>query len=276
MYKFDHEAMNAKLDLLICGCDYNYARSAAEECFGKVSMLESLLGMYCEGSDIDMINSSPVGGIVKLTGDACDCLMQAFGASAATGGAIDVCLGDYFSRRKASKGGGKIEPVRGRFELDPEDFYIKKVAEGKIDLGCIGKGYAVDEAVKILRDTWEIGSAFMNFGGSSIYAFGMPDGGGPWKVNLAGGAVYDVPESGAGIGASGTSVLGEHIVDARTGEVPQNQPFRTWAFSASAAASDALSTAFMVLGEPEIRRVCSENGVSAAVQRSEDSPVEFL
>ena len=275
MHKFDHEAMNAKLDLLICGCDYNYARSAAEECFGKVSMLESLLGMYSEGSDIDMINSSPVGGIVKLTGDACDCLMLAFGASAATGGAIDVCLGDYFSRRKAAKGGGKIEPVRGRFELDPEDFYIK-VAEGKIDLGCIGKGYAVDEAVKILRDTWEIGSAFLNFGGSSIYAFGMPDGGGPWKVNLAGGAVYDVPESGAGVGASGTSVLGEHIVDARTGEVPQNQPFRTWAFSASAAASDALSTAFMVLGEPEIRRVCSENGVSAAVQRSEDSPVEFL
>ena len=223
-----------------------------------------------------MINSSPVGGIVKLTGDACDCLMLAFGASAATGGAIDVCLGDYFSRRKAAKGGGKIEPVRGRFELDPEDFYIKKIAEGKIDLGCIGKGYAVDEAVKILRDTWEIGSAFLNFGGSSIYAFGMPDGGGPWKVNLAGGAVYDVPESGAGVGASGTSVLGEHIVDARTGEVPQNQPFRTWAFSASAAASDALSTAFMVLGEPEIRRVCSENGVSAAVQRSEDSPVEFL
>ena len=276
MHKFDHEAMNAKLDLLICGCDYNYARSAAEECFGKVSMLESLLGMYSEGSDIDMINSSPVGGIVKLTGAACDCLMLAFGASAATGGAIDVCLGDYFSRRKAAKGGGKIEPVRGRFELDPEDFYIKKVAEGKIDLGCIGKGYAVDEAVEILRDTWEIGSAFLNFGGSSIYAFGMPDGGGPWKVNLAGGAVYDDPESGAGVGGAGSSVLGEHIVNARTGEVPQNQPFRTWAFSASAAASDALSTAFMVLGEPEIRRVCSEIGVSAAVQRSEDSPVEFL
>lgn len=46
-------------------------------------------------------------------------------------------------------------------------------------------------------------------------------------------------------------------------------------FGFGGAASDALSTAFMVLGEPEIRRVCSENGVSAAVQRSEDSPVEF-
>lgn len=276
MHKFDHEAMNAKIDLLICGCDYDYARSAAIDCFGKISMLETLLSMYFEGSDIDMINSSPVGGIVKLTGYACDCLMQAFGASAVTGGAIDVCLGDYFSRRKSAKGGEKIEPVRGKFELDPENFYIKKVAEGKIDLGCIGKGYAVDEAVRILRDTWEIGSAFLNFGGSSIYAFGAQDGGGPWKVNLAEGTGYEVPESGAGVGASGTSVLGEHIVDARTAEVPQNQPFRTWAFSGSAAASDALSTAFMVLGEPEIRKICSENGVSAAVQRSENSPVEFL
>lgn len=57
MHKFDHEAMNAKLDLLICGCDRNYARSAAAECFEKVSMLETLLSMYSEGSDIDMINS---------------------------------------------------------------------------------------------------------------------------------------------------------------------------------------------------------------------------
>lgn len=276
MHKFDHEAMNARLDLLICGCDRNYARSAAAECFEKVSLLETLLSMYSEGSDIDMINSSPVGGIVKLTGDACDCLMQAFGASAATGGAIDVCLGDYFSRRKAAGGAEDIEPVRGRFELDPEDFYIKKVSEGKIDLGCIGKGYAVDAAVKILRETWEVGSAFLNFGGSSIYAFGRPDDADSWKVRLSDGAVFDAPEGGAGVGASGTSVLGGHIVDARTCKVPQNQPFRTWAFSDSAAASDALSTAFMVLSEAEIRRICSENGVSAAIQRSEGSPVEFV
>lgn len=50
MHKFDHEAMNAKLDLLICGCDYNYARSAAEECFGKVSMLEVCLECIPRGA----------------------------------------------------------------------------------------------------------------------------------------------------------------------------------------------------------------------------------
>ena len=56
MHRFDHEAMNTKLDLLICGTDHKYALSAAAECFERVDMLETLLSMYREGSDIDMIN----------------------------------------------------------------------------------------------------------------------------------------------------------------------------------------------------------------------------
>ena len=59
MHRFDHEAMNTKLDLLICGADHKYALSAAAECFDKVDILETLLSMYREGSDIDMI-SAPI------------------------------------------------------------------------------------------------------------------------------------------------------------------------------------------------------------------------
>ena len=219
MHRFDHEAMNTKLDLLICGADHKYALSAAAECFDKVDMLETLLSMYREGSDIDMINSSPVGSVVKLSCDACDCLVDAFAVSSITGGAIDVSLGDYYSKMK--KGApNSVELKRGKFEIDPENFYIKKVADGKIDLGCIGKGYAVDRMVEILRETWEIENAFISFGGSSIFAFGKPEDSDSWRVNLSKDISFDIPPSGMGIGASGVAVQGEHVFDGRTGEVP--------------------------------------------------------
>ncbi len=275
MHRFDHEAMNTKLDLLICGADHKYALSAAAECFDKVDMLETLLSMYREGSDIDMINSSPVGSVVKLSCDACDCLVDAFAVSSITGGAIDVSLGDYYSKMK--KGApNNVELKRGKFEIDPENFYIKKVADGKIDLGCIGKGYAVDRMVEILRETWEIENAFISFGGSSIFAFGKPEDSDSWRVNLSKDISFDIPPSGMGVGASGVAVQGEHVFDGRTGEVPEHQPFRTWAFGNSAAFADAFSTAFMILGRSEVEKICAQTGMRAAFQETESSEPFFL
>lgn len=274
MFTFDYEAMNTKLDLLICGGDSDYARSAAYECYERLGNLESLLSMYREGSDINMVNTSPVGTVTVLSEFACDCLLQAFAVSAITGGAVDVCLGKYFAGRKE---GVKVPArERGMFEFDPDSYCIKKTSEGWIDLGCIGKGFAVDSLVELLRDPWEIQSAFINFGGSSTYAFGKPEDSDNWKVNLSPEVSIDIPACGLGVGASGTSVLGEHIVDARTGEVPKNAPFRTWAFAESAAVADALSTAFMILEKEKIREICAQYPVAAALQPSDGAEIEFI
>ena len=85
-----------------------------------------------------------------------------------------------------------------------------------------------------------------------------------------------IPLRNAAVGASGTAVHGAHIIDARTGKVPDFLPYRTWAFGASAAIADAMSTAFMLLEEPQIRQICDEYNLSAAIQKTEDSEIIII
>jgi thiamine biosynthesis lipoprotein len=58
------------------------------------------------------------------------------------------------------------------------------------------------------------------------------------------------------LSGSGIAVKGHHILDPRTGQ-PARQRTRAWAMAPGAAVSDAVSTAIMVLTEPEIAGVMS-------------------
>lgn len=277
MHKFDREAMNTTFDLLITKeVDYPTASSAAAEVFDQTERLETLLSMYYEGSDIQMINTAEIGVPVKLTCYACDCIMAAFAASTISGGAIDVCLAELYHTKKHPEYKMSHPPRRGKFEIDPENFYIMKTADGAIDLGCIGKGFALDVACEYLKDVWQIENAFGSFGASSIFAMGVNDENNAWEINLSEKISIELPKTQMFIGASGTSVLGNHIIDARTLESPSEQPFRTWAFCDSGALSDAMSTAFMIMDRKSIEKACQENEIAAAIQKTADSEIEFI
>lgn len=275
MHTFDRELMNTQFLISIAGDDFEYARSAALDCFAETEALEQILSMYQFGSDVSCINSSNVGDTTPITEETARCLNLAFAASAMSRGAIDVCMGEFFLKAKRGQTLPAPEtPRRGKFEFDAAHFLVKKTSEGKIDLGAVGKGFAVDEAVEKLVNVWEIKSAFLSFGGSSIYAFGKNGDGKAWEINLSDSV--KIPVENFSVGASGTSVLGAHIVDARTGKVPENQPFRTWAFCANAAIADAMSTAFMLLDKSEIAEICVAENISAAIQQTPESEIEFI
>ena len=267
--------MNTVFTACISGVEYKYAKSAAFDIFSETDALENLLSVYRYGSDISCVNSSSVGSLTPLTDETVECLSLAFSAALISRGVLDICMGEYFLRAKNDNTFFIPEtPRKGKFEFDPENFLIKKVSEGKIDLGAIGKGFALDRAVKKLTEVWEIESAFLSFGKSSIYAFGKNDGGNAWEINLS--DTVKIPIDNFSVGASGTSVLGSHIIDARTGEIPENQPYRTWAFCANAAIADAMSTAFMVLERDIIAQICAEENISAAIQQTPGSEIEFI
>lgn len=276
MHEFDTEAMNTSLNMQICGVDYNYARSAAIDNFKALERIENLLSIYIEGSDISLVNCSKVGEIVKLTDIGAECILAAFQAAHISKGAIDICMGEYFLRQKKDSFFKIENPRRSAFEFDFDNYAIRKTADGMIDMGAIGKGFAVDKIVESLVQEWEIKDAFISFGASSIYALGKPDDADSWSINLGGDNSMKIPLSNTAVGASGTAVLGNHILDARTGTIPENQPFRTWAFADSAAIADAMSTAFMILPEDEIKEICKEFEISAAIQQTKDSPITLI
>jgi len=60
------------------------------------------------------------------------------------------------------------------------------------------------------------------------------------------------------LSGSGLAVKGNHILDPRTGQ-PALRQNRAWALADTAAESDALSTACMVLSEPELEEVLAQD-----------------
>lgn len=271
---FEYEFMNTSLRIVLPNASEHTARTVAYECEHTVLEIENALSMFKYGGDISMLNNAEAGEILKIGEYAQECLLAAFKACEMSKGAVDVCMGEFFLKAKNVREIATPDtPRRGKFAFDTENYLVQKLEGGKIDLGSIGKGYALDKLDDVFTQ-WDIRDAFVSFGASSILALGKNADGEDWPINLGDKSTDTI--SNVFAGASGKSVLGEHIIDCRTGKLPKNPKFRTWAFSGSGAISDAMATAFMILDIPDIAEICSQYDIAAAVQMTEDSDIEFF
>ncbi len=126
----------------------------------------------------------------------------------------------------------------------------------QVDLGGIGKGYAVDQMAELLGD-WSIDTALISGGYSSVLALDAPAGTKGWPLTLSDPAnrkqILARPYlkrralSGSGLQKGG------HIIDPRTAR-PVKGKRAAWACAPDAATADALSTAFMVMTADEIKK----------------------
>lgn len=277
VHEFSNGAMNAAINIKIRGGDFACARSAAHECFENLKRLETMLSFYDLGSDISMVNSMDEGEIVVLSEEVMECLMLAFEACVISKGAFDVCMGEFFARAKGDKMGMlRGDPRKGAFEVDEENLLIRKISEGKIDLGAIGKGFALDKMVETLK-YWEMPNAFINFGGSSILAFGSEsDESEGWKINFWKEEYGSIILKDEAVSCSGKAFQGEHIIDARTGLAPEICRQNTWVVCESAGMADAMSTAFMIMKEDEIKDICKNYPFKAVLKNSPESEIVFI
>jgi thiamine biosynthesis lipoprotein len=130
----------------------------------------------------------------------------------------------------------------------------------QIDLGGIGKGYAVDRMGELLRE-WSIDIALIHAGFSSALALGCPSGTKGWPVTVSNprdrketlACLYlrDRALSGSGLRK------GQHIIDPRT-QQPVEGKLAAWSSAPTAAAADSLSTAFMVMSSDQIEQYCRD------------------
>jgi len=273
MKRFSHEAMATIFELILIHEDERYAGQAAAAAFEEVDRLEGELSRYIENSDISRINNLPANQPLRLGLDAFECLRISVQMYAETNGAFDITIGSLLTCWRNEDGSPRTpsgeELDRARLhtgthllQLDEREHTIRLAASPVlIDLGGIGKGYAVDRVADLLRE-WSIETALISGGYSSVLALEAPPGTHGWPLTLSDPAdhrrILARPHLRAGaLGGSGVQ-KGGHIISPRTGR-PVEGKRAAWSAAPHAAMADALSTAYMIMNPDEIHQYCSRH-----------------
>lgn len=264
-HRFAHEAMGTIFEVWISGQEAGYALQVSQAVFKEIDRLEVLFSRFNPTSEIGQINRLRADERLRISYDSFECLKIAARVQRETGGAFDINF---------LRGRGPLE--RAEFDLtatDPgfsirlrQDILGRPSAGLDLDLGAIGKGYALDRAASILAD-WSVERFLIHGGTSTALAAGDAPGAGQgeagWPVGVGGTwELGDVPKRiwlrGRALSGSGIEVKGRHVRDPRSGR-PAGGHLAAWVSHASAAVSDALSTAFMATTSKEARRYCEQH-----------------
>jgi FAD:protein FMN transferase len=248
IHQFNHHAMATYFQVRIANQDRTYAVQAAQAALDVVDGLEARLSRFRANSDIAQIAHLASGEKMRLSEPAFACLQIAKQMEHATHGAFCPTPAALKARQSLP-----------RWELLPHEHSILCVSGPlDFDLGAIGKGFALDRLGELLRQ-WDCPSFLLIAGGSSILAGEKPDDTPGWSCGLGDdNSSQRFFLTHASLSGSGLAVKGAHILDPRTGR-PASRQNRAWVLADSAAESDALSTACMVLSEPELEEVLAEN-----------------
>ena len=262
--QFEHEAMACTFGLTLVEPDGAYAACAARAAWNEVDRLELELSRFAVHSDIARVPSLRAGEELPLGAEVYECLELAAVVCQQTGGAFDVTA--------RTGGDGQPGAVRGAgplLELDPaRHVIVARAANVQLDLGGIGKGYALDRLAELLCE-WRIEAGLIHAGQSTVVAWGEGRGGAGWQVEVrdpagireAWGTVH---LRGRALSGSGQLLHGNHIVDPRTG-IPACGTSAAWALAPTGARADALSTAFMVMAPKDVESYCARHDEVSAI-----------
>jgi len=188
-------AMGSQLRVLAWTTDEAAAAAAIDHVFREFDRLESLLSVWKPGSDVVRINEAAGRAPVTVDSDTLAVLEAAAQASDWTGGKFDITFGALTDVWKFDHDQDNTVPgpeaIAARLPL--VDYRLVEVnraagtafirkAGARIHLGGIGKGYAVDHAVAILRER-----GFRDFliqSGGDLYVAGR-NGETPWTLGIA-------------------------------------------------------------------------------------------
>lgn len=249
IHRFDHHAMKTTFILRIVTDDAKLAKDVAHTAIVLLDEIEMSLSRYIEGSDVFRINHMETGQTLFISQTCYDCLRLAAEAHKQTGGLFDITLGTLIEHQK-NKVAGSVPSLSGTLSIDPDRPAITCVTAGReIDLGGIGKGYALDQ-LKTLMEDWGIESALLCAGASTQLAFGSTT----WPIELSGDHNQQtIKLNNQALSASGTGIQGSHIVSPQIHCAPDYHFKRAWILQPSAALADAWSTALMLINVEQLR-----------------------
>jgi FAD:protein FMN transferase len=187
-------AMGSELHLTAWTLDEAAARSAFDAVFKEFDRLESLMSVWRPGSDVLRVNAAAGIHPEPVSAEVREVLRTARQISEWTGGKFDVTFGALSDVWKFDHDQDNTIPdpaaIRARLplidyrriEIDERAGTVFLTRKGmRVHLGGIGKGYAVEHAVRLLRGAGL--RDFMIQAGGDLYVAGLKDGR-PWRLGL--------------------------------------------------------------------------------------------
>lgn len=290
LLRASHRAMATTFEVLLLYGTPN-ALAAAATAFAEIDRLEQQLTVYRDSSEVSRLNRLAVSMAVPVEDKLFDLLRQAARITEETGGAYDISSGALVKAWGFYRGPRRVPSEEERVHalsrvgmrhvvLDPHACTVRYLRSGlEINLGSIGKGYALDRVADRLRTSCNLTTALLHGGHSSVYAMGKgPTNGRGWAVGIRHPweperrlAVVWLRDRALGTSAATFQHLEYngrklgHILDPRTGW-PAEEVALASAVAPTAAEADALATAFFVLGVEKARAYCETHpGVGAVL-----------
>ena len=262
------------------------ALSFFEVAFEEVERLEETLSKFRPSSEICRINRLAATQPVTTDPEVFSLIDRSLRYSEQTAGAFDITVGPlmrtwgFFRAEGHLPNAEELSAARERTGFDK--VFLDRgtrtisfvVPTMELDLGAIGKGYAVDQAVEILREEGTR-AALVVAGSSTVYALGAPPGEEGWKIHVPDPVdrtrkISSVKLCDQAISTSGSyerffELDGRrycHVMDPRTG-MPVEGVLQSTLIGSDGAMTDAISNALFVLGVDGNKLLSKFEGVSA-------------
>ncbi len=245
-------AMGCRFELLLAGGSPPSLRAAGEAAIEEIEEAHRRLSAFDPHSVISRINAGAGRHAERVDREVLELLTLCEEIRLQSRGAFDITVGRVMESQgyRRSAGGAAVCDARvGGLMIDREASLVGLSDAGAaIDLGGVGKGFGLDLAIRVLRESG-VASAFIHAGTSSVAAIGRRPDGEAWRVTLpsgdGGGTTIDLADGALSV--SGTGVQGNHVMDPRDG-APARNAHPVAVIGPVAAACDAWTTASFVLG----------------------------
>ena len=292
LVQVSRRVMACEFQVLLNADQYSRGPDLAIDALNLTELLESQLSVYRNDSEISQLNQSAFNNFINVDSSLFALLQLAITISAETEGAFDIATGaltnvwgfrDRVGRFPHEQEILDVLPHVGFHHVTLKDNPCRVRFDRQhlqLNLGSIGKGYALDRGASALREQ-SINDFLFHGGHSSILAVGAratstnsQDG---WRVSLSHPLRNDIQlgeivlrDQGLGTAGSGNQFFHHrgkrygHILDPRTGR-PTEGLLSVTVIAPNATLADALATAFFVMGIEAASDYCSSRNELSAI-----------
>ena len=270
MYKEVFKAMGSRFEVTVVAETEMMAKSTIAAAQAEIDRIEDLISSWDPKSQTSAINLNAGKEAVAVDEELFQLIKRSIGISQVTQGAFDITYasmdrlwlfdGSMTSLPSEEDIAGSVARIGWeKVVLDPKSRTVYLSEEGmKMGFGGIGKGYAAEKALEVLRSKG-VSSAIVNAGGD-LSAFGQQANGQPWRIGLTDPKSKNDVLAWIDINDQAVVTSGDyeryvefngaryaHILDPRTGW-PTTGIKSVTVIASSAEMADALATSVFVLG----------------------------